>query len=126
MFISIPLPMLFPDFLKIDISDLSYIWINGNFTGIIKTCVPKLNVSIGKDFNGKIMPNEILSGLFMSVKGFMSKNGIEKLLKNNFSHFSATIHISDQEEGLHFEKDKCFGRNKWGVFWIIHNEKSKQ
>ncbi|WP_417740612.1 hypothetical protein [Rosistilla oblonga] len=86
---------------RIESTDSSKIWVDGDFKGSLATGHPSTNVNVRGDFSGTVSPLDDGSLLYLCVDGFAACELISSISKIGYTVFHASIGLSDCEPGLH-------------------------
>lgn len=103
---------------KIESARFVYIWMEGDFAGVIETGEPWTFIHIGGDLLGSFSVGApAQSGLNLEVAGFASHESVMKIAEANYLEFEASIGKSDVPPGIYpKEGDVKFKRsNRWCV-----------
>lgn len=82
-------------------ADSLYLWIEGDFSGAVKTGKPATHIHVGHDYRGAISPAENASLLWLSVSGFAAQAALAGIVNFQYAQFHATIARSDAPPGIY-------------------------
>jgi len=88
-------------------SGSSEIWIDGDFTGSIRTGSPSTKLHVGGDFSGDVSPANDASLLWLSVGGFADNELISAISQIGYTQFSAIVSHSNVDPGLYPVGKSC-------------------
>jgi hypothetical protein len=108
-------------------ADISRIWIGGDLTGEVVTGNPATIVHVMGDYSGVIKPMAEAACLELEVRGFMSKESLEKIASYNYTGFDAMVGSSDQPVGRSHPSrgyyQRVNGRSSFQE-WVVQASKS--
>jgi hypothetical protein len=99
----------------------SDVWVDGDFTGSIKTGTPSTKMHIAGDFTGLIAPSEKAALLWLSVDGYVESLALNSFEKLGYTQFHASVGTSDVPAGLypagtgHRKTDSGNSYSRWCV-----------
>ncbi|MBX9653322.1 hypothetical protein K2Y11_06840 [bacterium] len=93
------------------------VWVESDFTGIIRTGHPSTKVHIGGDYSGDITPLSEASLLYVTVAGFAPHASLTRIADCNYTEFKGSISRSDVAPGLYPTKEsrKAKSLDRWCV-----------
>ncbi|WP_144058971.1 hypothetical protein [Rhodopirellula sp. SWK7] len=86
---------------RIETTDSSKIWIDGDFTGSLATGNPSTNLYVAGDFSGAVAPHHDASLFFLCIDGYASHDLISSIASIGYTVFNASVGVSDVAAGLY-------------------------
>ena len=80
---------------------MAIVWVNDTFDGFLKTGAPSTTIHIERDCNGCISPIGQAAMLYLTVKGFMSRESLRSIDYHGYAEFKAVVSTSDQPAGVY-------------------------
>lgn len=101
------------------------VWIDSDFSGVLKTGTPSAHIHVGGDYTGRIIPQESASLLSLNVAGFAAHHSLQKIMECQYTQFNASIAVSDVPPGLYPLEDS-HRRNEQGnsfARWSVEQQR---
>jgi cytoskeletal protein CcmA (bactofilin family) len=77
--------------------------VHGNMNGMIGTGHPSIRLRVQGNFSGQMQPTKKASLAFLEVRGFMPFSALESIAQHGYTHFDATVAVSDRNPGIYPE-----------------------
>lgn len=102
------------------------LWIDGDFSGRIYTGTPKMEVHVGGNYSGRILPNPETEPALLSlnVTGFAAEESLTWIADCCYTVFKASIGISNVPTGIHPKTGYHRQTHRGNSFshWCVHSE----
>ena len=102
------------------------LWIDGDFSGLIYTGTPMMEIHVGGNYSGRILPNSKTKPalLSLSVTGFAAEKSLTSIADCCYTVFRASVGISNVPTGIHPKSGYHRHTHRGNSFshWCVHSE----
>lgn len=79
----------------------AFVWVSGDFTGVMEAGEPNLGFHVMGDFTGTLDPNRRAAMMSLNVRGFIDGDVLNEIAVKGWTQFSASVGSSDIEPGIY-------------------------